>query len=70
VALRRREPSLPRPWRVGGGTAGMWLVTLAPAACCLLAMATAGWTNTVVGTAAALTGPLAYRLWRTPRRIF
>jgi amino acid transporter len=68
VALRRREPSLPRPWRVGGGTAGMWLVTLAPAACCLLAMATAGWTNTVVGTAAALTGPLAYRLWRASGR--
>jgi hypothetical protein len=31
-------------------------------------MATAGWTNTVVGTAAALTGPLAYRLWRASGR--
>ena len=30
----------------------------------LLAMATAGWMNTVVGTLAALTGPLAYLAWR------
>jgi hypothetical protein len=44
----------------------MWLVVLLPSLCCLLAMATAGWTNTAVGVAAALTGPLAYRLWREP----
>jgi amino acid transporter len=66
VALRLREPGLPRPWRVGGGPVGMWLVVLLPSGCCLLAMATAGWTNTAVGVAAALTGPLAYRLWREP----
>ena len=30
VALRLREPELPRPWRVGGGRAGMWLVALLP----------------------------------------
>ncbi len=64
VALRRREPALPRPWRVGGGAAGMWLVAGLPIACCLLAMATAGFMNTLVGLAAALTGPLAYGLWR------
>ena len=66
VALRLREPGLPRPWRVGGGTAGMWLVVLLPSLCCLLAMATAGWMNTAVGVAAALTGPLGYWLWRGP----
>jgi amino acid transporter len=64
VALRRREPALPRPWRVGGGATGMWLVAGLPIACCLLAMATAGFMNTLVGLAAALTGPLAYGLWR------
>jgi len=67
VALRRREPDLPRPWRVGGGAAGMWLTAALPAGCALLAMATAGWTNTVVGAAAALTGPLAYWFWRDRR---
>jgi hypothetical protein len=30
----------------------------------LLAMATAGFANTLVGTLAALTGPLAYLAWR------
>jgi hypothetical protein len=60
VALRIREPGLPRPWRVGGGVTGMWLVVALPAGCGLLAMATAGGTNTLVGLLAALTGPLAY----------
>ena len=27
-------------------------------------MGTAGWTNTLVGALAALTGPLAYLAWR------
>ena len=66
VALRLREPALPRPWRVGGGAAGMWLVAALPAACCLLAMATAGWMNTLVGVLAAMTGPVAYRCWQSP----
>jgi amino acid transporter len=60
VALRLREPDLPRPWRVGGGAVGMWLVAGLPAALGLLAMATAGWENTVAGVIAALTGPLVY----------
>jgi amino acid transporter len=68
VALRLREPDLPRPWRVGGGTAGMWVVAALPALCCFLAMATAGWTNTLVGVLAALTGPLAYWVWRASSR--
>lgn len=64
AALRLTEPSLARPWRVGGGVAGMWATAVLPSAVCLLAMATAGWMNTVVGIAAALTGPAAYALWR------
>jgi amino acid transporter len=71
VALRLREPELLRPWRVGGGATGMLVVATLPAGCSLLAMMTAGWTDTVVGVAAALTGPLAYlgfRSWRGARR--
>ena len=66
VALRYSEPRLPRPWRVGGGAAGVWLVVLLPSLCCVIAMATAGWLNTAVGVGAALTGPIAYLLWRAP----
>ena len=65
VALRFREPDLPRPWRVGGGAAGMWLVAALPATLSVLAMATAGWQNTVAGLIAALTGPVVYRLAAT-----
>jgi len=60
VALRYREPNLLRPWRVGGGKVGMWVVAGLPAALSLLAMATAGLQNTVAGVIAALTGPLVY----------
>ena len=67
VALRYRAPELPRPWRVGGGAVGMWLVAGLPAGAELLAMATAGWTNTVAGVIAALTGPLVYLAWRGGR---
>jgi amino acid transporter len=63
VALRLREPTLPRPRRVGGGAAGMWLTAALPAAVSLAAMATAGWLNTAVGVLAALTGPLMYATW-------
>ncbi len=68
VALRLREPDLPRPWRVGGGALGMWLAAALPAALGLLAMATAGWQNTVAGVIAALTGPAAYWLFRRGTR--
>ena len=68
VALRLREPHLARPWRVGGGRAGMWLTAALPAAVSLLAMATAGWLNTAFGVAAALTGPAAYAWWGRARR--
>ena len=60
VRLRLAEPGLARPARVGGGTGGMLLVALLPALFALLAMATAGWRNTLAGLAAAATGPAAY----------
>jgi len=66
VALRRRAPDLPRPWRIGGGQVGMWAAAGLPIAVSLLAMATAGWINAIVGALAALTGPVAYLVWRTP----
>jgi amino acid transporter len=64
IRLRLGEPKLARPWRVGGGAVGLWATAALPAACCLLAMATAGWLDTAVGAAAALTGPAAYLAWR------
>lgn len=64
VALRFKEPALPRPWRVGGGAAGLWLTAGLPIALSLLAIATAGWMNTLVGVLALLTGPIAYLAWR------
>lgn len=68
VHLRLREPAMPRPWRVPGGTGGALLVAAVPAALSLVAMATAGWLNTMTGLAAALTGPVVYGLVRAARR--
>lgn len=64
VRLRLAAPDLPRPWRVPGGLGGAVVTAGVPALLCLLAMATAGWLNTAVGAAAALTGPVAYALAR------
>jgi amino acid transporter len=66
--LRVREPALPRPWRVPGGAAAAAVVALVPAALSLLAMLTAGWTNTLAGVVAALTGPAAYAWLARARR--
>jgi amino acid transporter len=63
VALRIREPDLPRPWRVGGGSLGLWLTAILPSAAALMAMGTAGWKNTAAGLAAALSGPALW-CWR------
>ena len=69
LALRVREPALARPWRVPGGLATASVVAAVPAALSLLAMATAGWLNTLAGVVAALTGPAAYAWWaRSARR--
>ena len=66
--LRVREPAMDRPWRVPGNFAVALLVAVVPAVLALLAMATAGWLNTVAGVVAALTGPLAYVAGRAARR--
>jgi amino acid transporter len=68
VWLRIREPALARPWRVPGGMATAVVVAAVPAALSLLAMATAGWLNTLAGVVAALTGLVAYRWARTSAR--
>ncbi len=63
IALRVREPSMPRPWRVPGGATVAWLAAGVPAALSALAMATAGWRTTLAGVIAAASGPLAYALF-------
>jgi amino acid transporter len=60
VAIRLREPALPRPWKVPGGIRGAVLVVVPPGLLALLAVATSDLATTLVGLAAALTGPLAY----------
>ncbi|MBI3826516.1 MAG: APC family permease [Candidatus Rokubacteria bacterium] len=64
LRLRLAAPALARPWRVPGGAAVAWVVTVVPCALALLAMSTAGWWNTVAGVLAALTGPAIYAAWR------
>jgi amino acid transporter len=63
VALRVREPSMSRPWRVPGGVPAAWLAAGVPTALSALAMVTAGWRTTLTGVIAAATGPLAYALF-------
>lgn len=68
IALRRREPELPRPVRVPGGMAVAWLILLSPLAVLALAIASTLHDGDVAGVlVAALTlasGPLLYPLLR------
>ena len=64
LALRWRPDALERPWRVPGGWPGAIVVAVAPSLFAVTAMATAGWTNTVAGVLAALTGPLVWLVTR------
>jgi amino acid transporter len=68
VWLRWAAPAMDRPWRVPGGTVVALLVATPPAALGVLAMATAGWTNTAAGVVAAVTGPVAYAAVSRARR--
>jgi hypothetical protein len=68
VWLRVAEPGLARPWRVPGGTVRAFALVVPPAAFALVAMATAGWTNTAAGVGAALTGPLVFAVGRRSAR--
>jgi amino acid transporter len=68
VWLRVRAPEMPRPWRVPGGFGVAVVVAGVPAALSLLAMATAGWLNTLAGVVAALTGPAIFLAMRAARR--
>ncbi|MBI4636353.1 MAG: APC family permease [Candidatus Rokubacteria bacterium] len=67
VWLRARAPGMARPWTVPGGWTGAIAVAAFPSAFAGLAMATAGWDNTVAGLAGALSGPLAYAALRRRR---
>jgi amino acid transporter len=70
VWLRVREPEMARPWRVRGGLPIALVVAGVPAMLALLALATAGWLNTMAGLIAALTGPAVYAGLRAARRDF
>jgi amino acid transporter len=68
VRLRVREPEMRRPWRVPGGLPTALLIAGVPAALSLLAMATAGWLDTLAGVTAAVTGPVVWLAVRPARR--
>jgi amino acid transporter len=62
IVLRRREPGLDRPFRIGLGTRGLVALFVPPIAIAVLALFTNGVTYMVGGALAALTGPVAYLL--------
>lgn len=70
AVLRHREPELPRPYRVPGGTLGAWLLGLPPTALIVLAFlrnrseAIGGVSSLAVGLAVMGAGVLAYAVHR------
>ena len=62
VALRAREPHLPRPFRIPGGTAGMVVAAGMPTLVGLFVMVANGVEYLLLGAAIAATGPVLYML--------
>jgi amino acid transporter len=70
--LRRREPDLSRPFRVGGGAVGLAFVCLAPTAMVAFGLYSQfqeeGRTALLLSLGALATGPVAYLVMRRLRR--
>ena len=67
VRFRFLFPAAPRPYRVPGGAAGLWLVAAVPSLVALAACVFSDFEEVRWGLAAAATGPLAYLLARALR---
>jgi amino acid transporter len=64
IRLRRKEPELARPFRIPVGTGGLVALSIPPIAIAVLALFTNGTAYIVGGALAALSGPLAYVIFR------
>jgi amino acid transporter len=64
VWLRIKQPDLPRPYRVPGGTAGVVALSVAPVALCVLSIALADLPTVAVGVGGVIVGLIVYGLIR------
>jgi amino acid transporter len=62
IWLRVRQPELPRPYRIPGGTPGVVLLSVPPVLLCGLSMAISPLPTQLLGMAAVLTGWLLYAI--------
>jgi amino acid transporter len=65
VWLRMKEPGMPRPYRVPGGTAGALALSLPPVVLCLISMALADKPTVLVSVGGIILGLAAYWLVRS-----
>ena len=74
LILRRKEPDLPRPFRIAGGWPVLWLLLLGPAAIILTMAGTSvaedGWAGQRLDLALLASGPLLYAGMGLYRRRF
>ena len=64
VWLRLKEPGMPRPYRVPGGTAGALALSAPPIVLCLISMALADKPTVWVSVGGIVVGLAIYCLWR------
>lgn len=64
IALRIKEPELPRPFKIPGGVGFLITITIAPIIICVTAFFTNGVSYLIGGAAGLLSGPLTYILFK------
>lgn len=64
IALRIKEPELPRPFKIPGGTVFLIIITIAPILICVTAFFTNGVSYLIGGAAGLLSGPLTYIVFK------
>jgi amino acid transporter len=64
VALRIKEPDLPRPFKAPFGTKGMIVMIIAPTIICVTALFTNGINYLIGGCIGLMSGPVMYVIWK------
>ena len=64
IVLRIKEPNLPRPYKIPLGTKGLIAISIAPIGIATLALFTNGTEALIMGIVAALSGPIAYHIFK------
>lgn len=64
IVLRKKEPDLTRPYKIPFGIKGLTAFCIPPIVICIIALFTNGWDYLIGGIIGAVSGPIAYYIFK------